>query len=472
MLDGSARRRVTSQLVGLVAGLAICLSLLAAALLPSTARAQNEWGASYITPFPEDDVYRLKVFGDAMAEGVFGALTEAFRSDSRVRLPNSYDRVNGFIRMRPEDFARFEESIKKEPLHIAVIMLGTSDRVALRAPDGRRVNVGSDEWKEEYGRRVDRITRALKRRGAAVYWVGLPIVSRSDMNEDVRMLNSVFRERALLNGIKFIDIYEAFADELGQYTQYGPDLTGKQRLLRSGDGIYFTTVGYRKVAYFVEREIKRDLIQAKNERDIPLAGSEAEQRRISPKAQADEWAGTVQRAPQEGENSAAAKASASAPQNSDSGSGALKAENSKVAIKIAGASGKEEAVTIEILRPAIPESIVALVSRQHSQGHSAQIGDNIPETLPGGVTVLSSITPGLAAGSQAQRRRLAPTQSPFFKVLVKGERIPPKPGRADDFTWPPPDSAPPPRIERRSQSSPIPLPKRNPQAAEAQPSHG
>lgn len=470
MLDGSAKRRVTSQLVGLVPGFAICLSLLAAALLPSVARAQNEWGASYITPFPEDDVYRLKVFGDAMAEGVFGALSEAFRSDTRMRLPNSYDRVNGFIRMRPEDFAEFEESIKKEPLHIAVIMLGTSDRVALRAPDGRRVNVGSDEWKEEYGRRVDRIMRALKRRSAAVYWVGLPIVSRSEMNEDVRMLNSIFRERALLNGIKFIDIYEAFADELGQYTQYGPDLTGKQRLLRSGDGIYFTTVGYQKVAHFVEREIKRDLIQAKNERDIPLAGNEAEQRRISPKAQADEWAGSVQRAPQEGENSGG-KASASAPRNSRSGSGALKADNSKVAIKATGAAGKEESVTIEILRPAIPESIVALMSRQQSQGHSAQIGDTIPETLPGGVTVLSSITPGLAAGSQAQRRRLAPTQSPFFKVLVKGERIPPKPGRADDFTWPPPDSAPP-RIERRSQSSPIPLPARNPQAAEAQPSHG
>ncbi len=471
MRDGSARRCVTSQLVGLVAGLALGISLLAAALLPSTAHAQNEWGASYITPFPEDDVYRLQVIGDGMAEGVFGALTEAFRSDTRVRMPNSHKRLNGFIRMRPEDFAQFEESIKSEPLHVAVIMLGASDRVALRAPDGRRVYVGSDEWKEEYGRRVDRITRALKRRGAAVYWVGLPIVSRSDMNEDVRMLNSVFRERALLNSVKFIDIYEAFADEGGQYTQYGPDLTGKQRLLRGGDGIYFTAVGYRKVAHFVEREIKRDLIQAKNERDIPLAGSEPEQRRISPKTQQNEWAGSVQPAPQEGENSGA-KASASAPQNTTTVPGALRAENSKVAIKTTGASGKEEAVTVEILRPAIPESIVALVSRQHSQSHPAQLGDTIPETLPGGVMVLSSITPGLAAGSQAQRRRLAPTQSPFFKELVKGERMTPKPGRADDFTWPPPEASAPPRIERRSQSSPIPLPERNPQAVEGQPSQG
>ncbi len=475
MLEGSARRfcpRVTALLIGLVAGLAAGSSLLMALLLPTPARAQNEWGASYVTPFPEDDVYRLQVVGDGMAEGVFSALAEAFRSDTRVRMPNGRHRLNGFIRMRPEDFFQFEETIKSEPIHIAVVMLGASDRVALRAPDGRRVHVGSEEWKEEYGRRVDRIIRALKRRGAAVYWIGLPIVSRSDMNEDVRMLNSVFRERALLNSIKFIDIYEAFADEAGQYTQYGPDLTGKQRLLRRGDGVNFTTVGYRKVAHFVEREIKRDLIQAKNERDIPLAGGEAEQRRISPQMKQNDWAGNVQRAPQDGEQ-ATANASGSAPPKAGPASGDLKAENSKVAIRTSGASGREEAITVEILRPAIPASIVALVSRRQSPDRPAQLGDTVPETLPGGVTVLNSITPGLAAGSQAQRRRLAPTQSPFFKVLVKGERITPKPGRADDFTWPPPEPAAP-RMERqRSESGPsIPIPERNPKAAEGLPSHG
>src|SRR5690606_9327690 len=107
---------------------AVTLGLLAAA----PARAQDEWGASYITPFPENDVYRLQVIGDGMAEGLFGALSNAFRSDTRVRMPGSRHSVGGFIRMRPDDFFRFEESIKSEPLHVAVIMLGISDRVALR----------------------------------------------------------------------------------------------------------------------------------------------------------------------------------------------------------------------------------------------------------------------------------------------------------------------------------------------------
>lgn len=415
--------------------LAVATCFVAITTLPGSLRAQEDWGASYITPFPQNDVYRMQVIGDWMAEGLFSAVNEAFRSDTRVRLPSRIHSLNGLIRMRPEDFFKFEESVKSEPMHIAILMLGIGDRIPLRAPDGRRVNVGSDEWKEEYGRRVDRVIRALKRSGAAVYWVGLPIVRRPDMDEDVRMLNSVFRERALLNNVKFIDVYDAFADEAGHFTQYGPDLTGKQRLLRAEDGVALTTVGNRKLAYFVEREIKRDLTQAKNERDIPLAGSEAEQRRISPKAQQEEAA--KQQSNEQGSGWAAVVERGSEASPNGSSGGALKADNSKIKLKTRGNSGKEEETTIEILRPAIPASVVAIIARQQSPDRPAQLGDTISETLPGGVTVVSSITPALTAGSQAQRRRLAPTQSPFFKVLVKGERLPPKPGRADDFRWPP-----------------------------------
>jgi len=444
VVNGSAKvveRLIHPRVAAMMLAVAACLGLVlvSAFLAPAPARAQDDWGASYITPFPEDDVYRLQVFGDGMAEGLFGALGELFRSDTRLRMSDRRHSIGGLIRLDPDDFFKFEEMIKKDPLHIAVVLLGISDRIALRAPDGRRVNVGTDEWKTEYARRVDRITRALKRRGAAVYWVGLPIVRRPETDEDVRMLDEVFRERALLNNIRYIDAYEAFSDEAGNYNPYGPDLTGKQRLLRESDGIGFTAVGNRKLAHFVEREIKRDLTQAKSNRDIPLAGGEAEQQRISPKPPESGWAGSVTTAHKETADRSA-KGPGSGASSQAGGAGELRADNAKVAIKAVGRSGREEAITVEILRPAIPASVVSLVTRSQSPDRLSQPGDLVPDTLSGGMTVLNSITPGLAAGSRAQRRSLAPTQSPFFKVLVKGERITPKPGRADDFRWPPPDA--------------------------------
>ena len=104
---------------------------------------------------------------------------------------------------------------------------------------------------------------------------------RYEVNEPAQVMNDIAREKAYLNGIKFIDIQAHFADEGGNYTPYGPDITGKQRLLREADGVLFTAAGNRKLALFVEQEIKRDLNQAKNERAIPLAGNEAEQKRVN-----------------------------------------------------------------------------------------------------------------------------------------------------------------------------------------------
>jgi hypothetical protein len=47
----------------------------------------------------------------------------------------------------------------------------------------------------------------------------------------------------------------------------GPDFEGQIRRLRSGDGLYFTRAGARKLAHYVEREILRSLVA----RQTPVA---------------------------------------------------------------------------------------------------------------------------------------------------------------------------------------------------------
>jgi hypothetical protein len=53
--------------------------------------------------------------------------------------------------------------------------------------------------------------------------------------------------------------------------------------------------------------------------------------------------------------------------------------------------------------------------------------------LNGGLTALSSVA---SAGDQPGAGRMPLTQSPYYKVLVKGEPLPPRRNRADDFHWP------------------------------------
>ena len=243
--------------------------------LPATlALAQEDFsGNSYITPYPEGDTYRLQAYGDVYADGLLGRLIEAMADDTRVQIQKKHRSLPGLIRPDLDDELKAEEA-NKEPLHIALVMIGAYDRFNMRGSGTQRFILGTDEWRQEYGRRADRLMKTLKKRGAAVYWVGQPIMRQPNVNEQAQTMNDIVREKAYLNGVKYIDITAQFADEAGNFALYGPDIAGKQMLMRDGDGVLFSWAGYRKLAYFVEREIRRDLTVARNDRSIPLAGSD------------------------------------------------------------------------------------------------------------------------------------------------------------------------------------------------------
>lgn len=418
------RSRLAAALVSIVA------VLVAAA---GGARAQDEsLGASYVTPFPNGDVYQVAVIGDWLAEGVLDGLVELMGGDARLQIQRKRWALMTLLRNEhAEDIREIEQRLKKETVHVAIVMLGVQDRTSIRSQSGKRAPVGSEEWKATYAARVDKLMKVLKQAGVAVYWVGLPVMRRGDANEDAQVQNEVFRERAYLNGIKFIDSFTGFADEQGGYSAHGPDVTGKQRLLRDDDGIHFTEAGNRKLAYFVERELARDLTQARNERSVPLAGSESEQARINPVKAAAAAGAPGQEAGKKGQWGAAV-----VPAVPPAAAGSeQKAETSRIALKTIGAEGREEVLNIEIVRPAIPASIIAHVARRESPDKPSAMGDQLADQIAGGLTVLSSITPASDGGGLA-KAKLSPAQTPYFRVLVKGERPAPRKGRADDHSWP------------------------------------
>ncbi|MEA3024179.1 MAG: uncharacterized protein QOK01_3031, partial [Alphaproteobacteria bacterium] len=49
-------------------------------------------------------------------------------------------------------------------------------------------------------------------------------------------------------------------DDSGSYNNYGPDFEGQTRRLRTADGANFTRAGARKLAHYVEREIRRVML--------------------------------------------------------------------------------------------------------------------------------------------------------------------------------------------------------------------
>ena len=118
----------------------------------------------------------------------------------------------------------------------------------------------SEKWGELYGRRVDEMIGVLKAKNVPVLWVGLPSVRGTRATSEVVYLNDLYRGRAEKAGIVYVDIWDGFVDEAGNYNNYGPDFEGQTRRLRSGDGMHFTRAGGRKLAHYVEREIRRVML--------------------------------------------------------------------------------------------------------------------------------------------------------------------------------------------------------------------
>ncbi|AWM09658.1 SGNH family hydrolase [Bradyrhizobium symbiodeficiens] len=114
-----------------------------------------------------------------------------------------------------------------------------------------------ERWIELYGKKIEELAGVLKSKGVPVLWVGLPAIRGQKGTADMLFLDSLYREGAAKAGITYVDVWDGFVDEAGRFLQKGPDFEGQIRQLRSGDGVYFTKPGARKLAHYVEREITR-----------------------------------------------------------------------------------------------------------------------------------------------------------------------------------------------------------------------
>jgi len=125
----------------------------------------------------------------------------------------------------------------------------------------------SEKWELAYIKRIDSTIAAIKSAGVPVIWVGLPSQRAAKSSEDSSYLNELYRSRAEKAGIIFADVWDGFVDEERRYSPQGPDYEGQIRRLRTGDGVYFTKFGARKLAHYVEREVQRTI----GNKSIPVA---------------------------------------------------------------------------------------------------------------------------------------------------------------------------------------------------------
>ncbi len=205
----------------------------------------------------------IAVLGDNLGQLLSLGLSEAYGDRPEIAVVRRTKENSGLVREDYYDWRKAaRELIDKDKPDLAIIMVGSNDRQALR--DGAAsFETRSPRWKELYAARAKAIGELFRERKVPLIWVGLPIMNNDRLAADMLDFNEIYKQAAAETGAAYVDIWEAFADDRGRFSSYGPDVNGQMVRLRAGDGVHFTRAGSRKLAHFVESDIRRILEKTK-----------------------------------------------------------------------------------------------------------------------------------------------------------------------------------------------------------------
>ena len=347
----------------------------------------------------------VTVIGDNIGQLLAQGLQESFADKPQVLVRRKARESTGLVRDDYYDWLKVARDITggpdRERIDFAVIMIGSNDRQALREA-GVSLDVRSDRWKEIYGQRVEDLAAVFRDHKIPLVWVGLPVMRSERLSSDVLFFNQIYRERAVKAGAVYVDTWDAFVDDKGQYDPYGPDVNGQNVKLRTGDGVHFTKAGALKLAHFAEGDIRRAVTETKAPAQAAIAAAPGPLPLAGP-----------------AEKPAAAAPKPAAPEAAADMTALLNAE-------IKRGAQHDPALSIQAALP-LPDAPAEL---------------NFPLRPAAGAVVLLTAAPLAVGGLLATRGKKNPAplggeaQALLEHVLADGRAAEAKPGRADDFSWP------------------------------------
>ncbi|GLK74808.1 hypothetical protein GCM10008171_00600 [Methylopila jiangsuensis] len=198
----------------------------------------------------------VAVIGDSIADGLATGLGDAFADAPELGVKRYVKANAGLVRTDYHDFvAAAREAVSAGPLAYAVIDVGVNDRQPFL--DARDLAPLSPGWKRLYVARIDALLAPFREKNVPVYWVGLAPSESVRASSDHIALNALARERVEAAGGTYVDVWEGFVDENGDYAAVGPQLDGRTGRLRLDDGVHFSKAGARKLAHYVEQELRK-----------------------------------------------------------------------------------------------------------------------------------------------------------------------------------------------------------------------
>ncbi|MBL8774402.1 MAG: DUF459 domain-containing protein [Acidimicrobiales bacterium] len=215
------------------------------------------------TELPEPtaaDPLEIVVVGDSQAEILGQSVIDKAAATGVMDATLDFEFSSGLT--RPDFFnwpAEIQQVVETTDPDAMVVVFGANDGQGMELDTGV-FQPGDPEWNAEYARRVDAVMTYLEQQGVRVYWIGQPIARDGEYSARLQLMNGIFEEVAADHpNTTIVSLYDLFADENGNYSDYLPGAGGEVVNMRNSDGIHMTRAGGDRAADAIFAAIEEDL---------------------------------------------------------------------------------------------------------------------------------------------------------------------------------------------------------------------
>ncbi|MCY4423993.1 MAG: DUF459 domain-containing protein [Acidimicrobiaceae bacterium] len=233
---------------------------------PATAYATTtttvpEGPPAYVRPVPVSADTPLGVWVAGDSQALF--LGQGLRRDSPLKdlLDITLDQRHSTGLSRPGYFnwpVHFYAIATSYNPELVVATLGSNDWQSMTSEDGDLLGRGSDEWKQEWSRRLGVAFDVLQAPHRQVIWVGLPPTRRDDFREGYALMNRLAAaEAAARDFVTMVDIWDMFGGDEPYRAAVAPpdDPEARPVTVRQQDGVHLNRAGARWVVEAITGEI-------------------------------------------------------------------------------------------------------------------------------------------------------------------------------------------------------------------------
>ncbi|HVJ97902.1 MAG TPA: DUF459 domain-containing protein, partial [Acidimicrobiia bacterium] len=212
---------------------------------PSQTTIKNQPAATdTVRPLTHDAPLRLWVGGDSLA-GSFGpALGDLVGATGVAKTTVDYKVSSGLWGSDFRDWpSRATEQMAAHNPEAVVFMIGANDTPAVNMVDNDAD--GTPDWQVEYRAKISEMMKTfVGPNHRTVYWIGPPTLGTDSMDEGALALSDIMRREAeKFAPVVFVDAYQLFSVESGEYSRVILDENGEEFTARIADGVHLSADG-------------------------------------------------------------------------------------------------------------------------------------------------------------------------------------------------------------------------------------